>query len=218
MAPLRIVGWLALGLAAALGCYGVAGLIGGAIPANRGWREPAAGVVIYVESNGIHTGLILPNVAAGVDWRGLAAASDLRNPAYAGVDHVAIGWGDKHFFLDTPTWWDVRPGTVAAAAIGSDETLIHVEHIPEPRVTGPDTRRIVLTSEQYRRLAAFVRRSFAARGPHYPGYFDYDAFYAARGHYDALTTCNSWTGAALRYAGVRVGLWTPFPATVMWWF
>ena len=106
----------AVGLVLALVGYGAAGMVGGALPANPGWREPATGIAIHVESNGVHTVLILPKVAAGVDWRDLARASDLRDPRYAGYDHVAIGWGERGFFLGTPTWWDVRPTTVLAAA------------------------------------------------------------------------------------------------------
>lgn len=199
-----------------VGC-GTVGMIGGTIPANVGWREPADGVAIWVEDNGIHTDIVMPKVAAGIDWRRLARAGDLADPRYAGFDHVAIGWGEHAFFLDTPTWADVRPRIILAAAIGSDRTLLHVEHVPRPTV-GSDVRMIRLTPGQYRRLAAFVMASVKPGGRHYPGYAASDAFYEARGHYDALRTCNAWTGDALRHAGVRVGAWTPFPATVMGWF
>jgi uncharacterized protein (TIGR02117 family) len=215
---MRIIRRSLAGLALLLLGYGAAGMVGGAIPVNRGWRPPATGVVIYVENNGIHTGLILPKVASGIDWRDVARARDLRDPRYAAFDHVAIGWGEQRFFLETPTWWDVRPATIAAAAMGSDATLLHVEHIPAPHGDGDYVRRIVLSPDQYARLAAFIRASVAPAGTRYPGYFDYDAFYTGRGHYDAVRTCNDWTGEALRRAGVRTGAWTPFPVTVMGWF
>ena len=205
-----------LALALALLGYVAAGLIGGALPANRDWRPPREGVAIWVESNGTHTSLVLPKVAAGVDWRPLMPADDLPDPRYGRYRHVAVGWGDHDFFLTTPTWWDVRPGTVLAAAWGSNLTLLHVEHVPPP-VPGADTRRVVLRPEEYRRLAAFVRASIGSRR-HWPGYAANDVFYAARGRYSAITTCNAWTGAALRAAGVRVGRWTPFPETVLRWF
>ena len=198
--------------------YGAAGLIGGAMPSNAVWRPPANGVLIYVESNGIHVGLLMPKVAAGVDWRGWAPARDLADPRYARFDHVAIGWGEHAFFLETPTWSSVRPGTIAAAAIGSDRTLMHVEHVAAPAPGGPDVRAIVLRPAEYRRLAAYVQASFAPQRRAYRGYAGDDGFYTARGHYSAIHTCNAWTGDALRYAGVRIGRWTPFPVTVMRWF
>lgn len=215
-AAFRVARSLIAGLAGLLLGYVAAGLIGGSLPANAGWREPAEGVTIWVESNGIHTGLVMPKLAAGVDWRPFAPAADLRDPRYAGFDHVAIGWGERGFYLQTATWADVRPRVVLGAAWGSDATLLHVEHIPAPR-DGPDERRVVLRPNEYRRLAAFIRASLASRR-HWPGYSGNDVFYEARGRYSGLRTCNSWTGAALRTAGVRVGRWTPFPVTVLGWF
>ena len=210
--------WWALGaVPAVIASYVAAGLIGGAIPANGGWQAPARGVRIFVESNGVHTGIIVPKVAAGVDWRDVVRAADLRDPRYAGYDHVSFGWGDKAFYLETPTWAEVKLRTVLAAAFGSNRTLIHVDHLPMPRA-GDGARAIVVTPAQYRRLAAYIRASVRAGRARYPGYAGYDAFYDANGRYDAVRTCNAWTGDALRYAGVRVGVWTPFPATVMWWF
>ena len=204
-----------LGLLA--GGYAAAGLIGGAIPANAAWRPPVEGVRVYVESNGIHVGIVVPKVAAGVDWRGIAPGADVADPRYGGYDHLAIGWGERAFFLDTATWADLRLRTLLAAARGSDATLMHIEHVPAPR-TGNNARSIMLRPEEYRRLAAYIRRSFATDRERHRGYDANDAFYAATGHYSAIRTCNAWTGDALRHAGVRIGRWTPFPVTVLGWF
>ena len=213
---LTVVARLGQALALLLLAYGAAGLTGGALPANAGWRAPAQGVTIWVEDNGIHTGLVLPKVAAGVDWRGVAPAADLRDARYGRFPYLAIGWGEHGFYLGTPNWSDLRPGVVLGAVFGSDATLLHVEHIARP-IDGPAARRVVLRPEEYRRLAAFVRTALKSRR-HWPGYADDDVFYEARGRYSAIATCNAWTGAALRAAGVRVGRWTPFPLTVMGWF
>ncbi len=197
--------------------YATAGLIGGAIPANASWRPPAQGVRIYVESNGIHVGIVVPKVAAGVDWRGMAPGADLADPRYASYDHLAIGWGERAFYLDTATWADLKLRTVLGAARGSDATLMHVEHVPAPR-PGGDVRTVVLRPEEYRRLAASIRASFAPSPERHRGYGANDVFYAARGHYSAIRTCNAWAGDMLRQAGVRIGRWTPFPVTVLGWF
>jgi uncharacterized protein (TIGR02117 family) len=214
--------WAARALAALLAifaAYLLAGHIGGAIPSNRDWAPPREGVTIYVETNGIHTGVTVPTVAAGIDWRRLVRAEHLRDPRYAG-GWLAFGWGERAFYLETPTWADLDISTVAKSAIGSDRTLVHVDHIARVR-PGEDARPVVLTPEQYRQLVDHILRTFALRdGAAVPvgSYGVADVFYEARGHYDALQTCNSWTGDALRAAGVRVGAWTPFPWTVMWWF
>ncbi|WP_174280198.1 TIGR02117 family protein [Sphingomonas bacterium] len=215
--PLALVAVPVSVLALAVLGYGVAALVGGSIPTNAGWRPPARGVTIWVESGPIHTGLVLPKVAAGVDWRGFAPPGDFGDPRAAGFGYLAIGWGEHGFFLGTPTWRELRPGTVLRAVAGSDETLLHVEHVARP-VAGEDERPVTLTPAQYRRLAAFIVSSRRPGGRRWRGYGPADVFYEARGRYGLGHTCNSWTSDALRTAGVRVGWWTPLPVTVSGWF
>src|SRR6185312_15117005 len=124
--------------------YATAGMIGGSIPANPAWMQPTEGVRIYVEDNGIHTGIVMPVAAAGVDWRGTFPASDIGDPRYANFDHIAVGWGDRAFYVETPTWSDINLATVGRAAIGSSRTVLHVEHVPAPPI-GNAVRAIVLT-------------------------------------------------------------------------
>lgn len=210
---MRALRGLVLAVALAALGYAVAGAVGGLVPRNPGWRAPADGVTIWVEDNGIHTGVVLPVRAAGVDWRTDFPARDLRDPRYAAYGYIAVGWGERGFYLGTPTWWDVRPWTLLHAALGSEDTLLHVEHIARP-VTGPQVRAVTLRVAEYRRLAAVVRAS-RRDGAAVPGYGAYDAFYPATGRYDAVRTCNAWTGDTFAAAGVRVGAWTPFPTAVM---
>ena len=48
------------------------------------------------------------------------------------------------------------------------------------------------------------------------GYGSFDAFFAAKGGFNALLGCNTWTGAMLRAGGLRTGFWTPLPPTLRW--
>src|SRR3546814_7837720 len=50
------------------------------------------------------------------------------------------------------------------------------------------------------------------------GYGASDVFYEAHGYYSLFRTCNEWTGRQLRSIGIRIGRWTPFSASVMYWF
>lgn len=193
--------------------YAAAGLIGGAIPAGRG--APAGQITIFVADNGVHTGIVVPVAAVGVDWRQRVPADAIRDARYAEHRWMVFGWGDRAFYLETPSWAEARPGRILRAAIGSDATVIHAEYVGRPP-TGPQLRAVRISAAGYRRLAQFIDATFAA-GPPVPGYGVNDAFFPARGRYSAIRTCNAWTGEALRAAGVRMGMWTPFPATVMWW-
>ncbi len=191
-----------------------AGLLGH-VAVNRNWREPADGITIYVQSNGVHTGVVLPAVGGGIDWRARVRASDLPDPRGVG-QWLAFGWGDRDFYLNTPRWQDMHAATIASALVGSGRTLVHVDHLD---AFAPDAywRPLRLRPAEYARLAAFVAATFADRPEVIRGYTARDVFYTARGHYSALRTCNVWTGDALRSAGVRVGAWTVFEGDVMRW-
>ncbi len=228
MAPrLLMVGkWLAavLGtLVAVAGLYLLAGVAGSLIPDNKDWSAPKTGVRIFVRTNGVHTWLVLPKRAAGIDMSDLSGPAHIRDPRYAAGDYLGFGFGNREFYLNTPTWADLRPATALVAAVGGGPGLMHVDHVWRPRANG-DQHPIVLTPDQYRRLAAFVRQSFVLTisGRSQPltgtGYGAADTFYAARGRYDAYRNCNEWVGEGLRTAGVKVGIWTPFTQSIMWRF
>lgn len=217
--------WIARGALALLAVpllYLLAALIGAIVPAGGGAPQPDDGVVIFVRTNDVHTWLMVPTVAAGVDWRSLAPARDLADPARAG-DYLAFGWGSRAFYLNTPTWHDLTLPVAAGALFGNGPALMHVDHEPSPRAT-IDERPIRLTVDQYHALARYIRASFALdeMGLTVPlrgrGYGPSDAFYEARGHYNMFRTSNEWSGAGLRASGVKVGIWTPFAQSLMWRF
>jgi uncharacterized protein (TIGR02117 family) len=198
--------------------YFTAALIGGLVPANAGWKQAERGVKIFVRTNGVHTWIMVPTVAEGIDWRPLAPPSHIQDPRYAS-DYLAIGYGNRDFYLNTPTWGDLSLRTALAAALGGGPSLVHVEHEHDPR-PNEYQRPIMLSVEEYRRLTAHIRASFdLAGGRSKPligrGYGPADVFYEARGPYNAYRTCNEWTGEALRAAGVRTGVWTPLSESIM---
>ncbi len=207
-------------LFAAAGLYMMAGIAASLIPANGDWREPEDGVLIYVHDNGVHTGLVLPRENAFADWNDLVSDADLADPRYA-ADHLLFGWGDRQFYLETPTWGDLSLSTGIAALFGSDSTLVHVDHVRDP-AAAHDMRPLRVSPEEYAAIAAAIRAQFAldAQGRSQPirGYGPGDVFYEAHGRYSPIRTCNEWTGSILRDAGVRIGQWTPFNFGVMRWF
>jgi uncharacterized protein (TIGR02117 family) len=199
----------------------VAAFMLGAITVHEGWRQPERGVQLYVRTNGVHTWILMPKVSAVMDWRAYAPPHHLRDPRYGRGDYIAVGYGNREFYLNTPTWADLTLRNAAFAAFGGGPPLLHVEHEYRPTVT-EDTRPLRVTPDEYRRLVRFIRARFRldSRGRTIPllgrGYGDWDMFYEAEGGYSFVLTCNEWTGRALRAAGVRMGLWTPLSQSVMW--
>lgn len=208
--------WIAGALAAVVALFLLAAWIGSSIPRNPGWQEPEDGVEIFVESNGVHTALVVPLVTPERDWRGVFPVSHIAEPARP-YTHVSISWGERQVFLETPTWWDLRPTTVLRIAGVGGEGLLHVAHYVEP-ARAKDSRPFRLTRREYRGLVAAIDRTLplGARIRH-PGYDDYDVFYDAPGRYTLRNTCNQWTSDTLAAAGVRTGRWTPFAGGVMKW-
>jgi uncharacterized protein (TIGR02117 family) len=198
--------------------YFLAAFVGAMVPANAGWREPDRGVTIFVRTNGVHTWILLPAVSAEMDWRRIAPAAHIREPARAG-NYLAFGYGNREFYLNTPRWADLRFRTALTAAFGEGRSLMHVEHERDPR-PNEYQKAFRISREQHRRLSRYILASFdlGVSGQSIPllgrGYGPADVFYEARGPYNAFFTCNEWTGAALRAAGIRMGRWTPLSQSV----
>ena len=217
----RIASWAAAGLIAIPCLYFFLAFVLALVPANAGWREPKQGITIFVRTNGVHTWIMVPKVTPDMDWRPLVPGNDLEDKRWGRASHVALGYGNRTFYLETPTWGDLTMKNAFLAAFGQGRSLMHADHAHAP---APDEtqRPIVLTREQYARLSAFMLASFQRdpNGRTMPligrGYSSNDMFYEAVGPYNAVLTCNEWTGRALRHAGVRTGLWTPLSWSIMW--
>lgn len=213
---LRIAGKALAWLALALGLFMLAAWVGSSLPRNSEWRQPDRGVEIMVETNGVHTAIVMPLVSPHKDWRADFPAADLPAPD-SPYTHVSVSWGEREVFLNTPTWADLSPLTALRALVGGD-ALLHVAHYVRP-APSDDARILRLRADEYRRLVRRIER-YVPRGasrPVYPGYADYDVFYDAPGSYHLGNTCNQWTSDTLAAAGVRIGRWTPFAGGVMKW-
>jgi len=209
----RALAWLAL----IIGLFMLGGWVGSTVPRNSSWTEPADGIPIMIETNGIHTAIVVPLVTPQKDWRVDFPVADIAGPD-RGYTHVSISWGERSVFLETPTWADLSPSAAVRAAIGS-EGLLHVAHYVRPAPS--ETARVVLLRPtEYASLVAAIEHQVkpATHRTTHPGYEDWDVFYSAPGTYHLGNTCNQWTSDQLAAAGVKVGWWTPFAGGVMKWF
>lgn len=200
--------------------YFVAGWIGSSIARNPDWRQPDSGIAIMIETNGTHTGIVMPVATSVKDWR--ETFPEIARERGGQTTHIAVGWGEREVFLHVPTWGDLSPFTALRITLIGGDSLIRVSHYVRP-APSQYHRPLRVTREQYRRITRRVEASLAPPGPGgarevLRGTYQADAYYQARDRYTLLRTSNSWTGDVLGDAGVRIGLWTPFAGGVMKWF
>ncbi len=220
--PLRRIGFAALALLMlpAAG-FPLAGWIGSAVPVNSGAAQPQHGVTIMVETNGVHTGIVVPIANAQKDWRSTFPSAAL--PVRGGQlpTHLAIGWGEREIFLNVPEWSDLSPATaLRIAALGGD-AVMRVSHYVRP-APSENHRPVTLSEAQYARLVQAIEAALPAPPPGgtreiLHGSYSDDAYYLANGSYSLANSCNTWVGEVLAGAGVEMGWWTPFAGGVMKW-
>lgn len=190
----------------------------GLIPVNNDFQPTDDGVEIMVTSSGVHADFVLPMRNETVDWSQQLRPGDFAGDV-SGATRVSVGWGNKEFYMDTPTWADLKAGTVARALFWPSPTCMHVFMWDEGTLPA-DARKTRISPEQYRRLVEYIRGTFRRdEGDRFicvkgRGYGPNDAFYEAHGSYHAFNTCNCWVGRGLKVAGVRTGWYTPLPKTV----
>ena len=185
------------------------------------WRAAAATPAvthhILVLNNPIHTDIAIPvDDAVRKRFHFLAEAGIPADSPE--VRYIVFGWGGRAFYLETPTWSELKAAPVMKA-LTLDASVMHVDVAgdiaePHPEVAGFD-----IGEARFAALLDFIDASFQ-RGPKGPivvpdaAYSRSDGFYEANGHFNALVGCNTWTAAALRTAGLRTGWWNPLPASL----
>jgi uncharacterized protein (TIGR02117 family) len=169
-------------------------------------------------ANPIHTDIALPADPDVLERFGFLAESGM--PLGDGrVKWLIVGWGGRSFYLETPTWSDLKPGP-AIAALTVDASVMHVGvtgDIPE----GTDgITPIDLSPQAFAAVMQVASNSFASGSDGRPiliegrSYGAFDRFYEAKGRFNAVVGCNTWTGAVLRQGGIRTGWWNPMPQSL----
>lgn len=210
----RYTGMACLGIEVFVLVYVVLASVIYRIPVNGESADDPA-IDLYILTNGVHTDVVMPVRNDVMDW-----SRDVRFEHTLSGDtsfrYVGMGWGHRGFYLDIPTWDDLTIGIALNAALGLGSTAIHATFYDEVR-PGRHCRRMRVSRDQYARLVRFIRNSFDLDGNGRAvlietdaQYGRHDAFYEAHGAYHVFRTCNSWTNAALKAAGQRAALWTPF--------
>jgi len=170
--------------------------------------------IIYVTSNGVHTDFVVPIKNAEMDWgKYLNLTDEFKQDSTR--NFIAIGWGDKNFFLKTKNWDDLTAGTALKATFGLGTGAVHVVQLAEPDNHDKNVIRLVISKQDYQKLCAYIKGNFVVIGDglsrirKHP-YSQYDFFFDANSTYSLWYTCNSWTNSGLKACNQPACLWTPF--------
>jgi uncharacterized protein (TIGR02117 family) len=222
----RLVGCAVAVLLAAPAVYLLAALALGLLATNPEWRpapRSEGAVPIWLRTNGVHADLVLPARKPhdfAQEFTPDAVIDGTRETAVNEFGWIAFGWGDRAFYLNTPSWADLDAGIAWRALTAQGPSAMHVEYVRRPE--NYDVRLLWLAADDYARLVDYVRAGFkrtAGGAPiriDHPGYFATDAFYEGVGSYSPVLTSNEWVRRGLAKAGVRTARWAPFERALMW--
>lgn len=170
-------------------------------------------VEIFILTNGVHTDIVMPVKSEQIDWSQQIQYKNTQ-AADSTYSYIAMGWGDKGFYLETPEWSDLKASVAFKAASGLSTTAIHATYYKKMKL-GNDCKSMLISKEQYQRLITYITDSFQkdASGNFIPiktdaNYGKTDAFYEANGSYSIFKTCNSWANTGLKTCGQKCCLWT----------
>ncbi|WEK69860.1 MAG: TIGR02117 family protein [Candidatus Chryseobacterium colombiense] len=171
-------------------------------------------IPVYIYTNGVHTDIVMPVKNDLQDWSLKLPFNNIRSKK-TDYNYIGVGWGDKGFYLDTPTWADLKFSTAFKAAFWLSESAMHCTYYREMK-EGEDCKKIMISRSQYQKLVQFVENKFDQDQngkfiliPTNAMYGDNDAFYDAKGTYSFLYTCNTWANDALKAAEQKAAFWTP---------
>lgn len=175
--------------------------------------QGADGYEMYILSNGVHTDLVLPLRTVDKDWtKQLSFEHTVSKDS--NMQYVGFGWGDKGFYLETPTWADLKASTAIKAMFFMSSSAMHVTFHQEMQLND-HCKKVWISKENYRLLVAFIDQSFQKTDKgeylYIPGhaYEQNDGFYEALRTYNLFYTCNTWANNGLKSAHLKACLWTP---------
>jgi len=211
---LKYAGRCSIAFIALVGLYFLIAFCCSRITINASPSNPKE-VAIYIMTNGVHTDIIVPAVSAEMNWtKEISYQNTLE--ADSTYQYLAMGWGDKKFYLETPEFSDLKLSNGLRAISGLSTSAMHTTYYRNIREDA-SCKKIIISKAQYRQLIDYVLNSFkkdetghlinVKSNIHYDiG----DAFYEANGSYSIFKTCNTWANAALKACGQKSCLWTIF--------
>jgi len=193
------------------------------LPVNCNYKPPEKGIIIYLTSNEVHTDFVLPVKTQQKDWR-----KDFPDTTFRKVDstfkYISFGWGDKEFYLNTPTWSDFKLNIALQALFFSSASLMHITYLKSNPIESDFSKKLLITEKQYRGLIDYLDHSFTKdkNGKYIlikvPFRSSNENYYESGESYNFINTCNNWTNEGLKLMGIKTATWAPFDRCILYYF
>ncbi|MCK5638685.1 MAG: DUF2459 domain-containing protein [Flavobacteriaceae bacterium] len=176
------------------------------IPINNEEENSEKNNSIYLNSNGVHLNIII-------------AKDQLHSKLLDGLkyfkndNYFAFGWGDKNFYLNTPTWSNLTFNNSCRALFLKSASLIHLTRYPT--IKG-DWVEIKVNQNQLNKINQYIDKTFYLDSLNKKillnnkGYSYNNDFYESLGSFTCFKTCNTWVNSGLKESDIKACLWTPF--------
>ncbi len=165
---------------------------------------------LYIASNGLHLDFILERKHFTEQWNREIYLADQ-------AEYLGFGWGDKEFYMNTPTWKDLSfMGAIRATFVKTDAAL----HLTAYQFYQEHWVELTLCESQFTTILNHIHQTFKTTGESYQlipstGYGPNDCFFEAHGNYNFIHTCNQWVNVGLKKAQVPTSIWSPFDRGIL---
>ena len=178
-------------------------LLNGCATTPRAQEVPIANTrhTIYFIYRSWHTSILID--AKTLARHSPLLANDLRNEKFA-----RVGWGDGDYFTGKSKTW----GTAAKALVASHYSAVQLltyDYDPFDEIPADTIVPLAISDEGMRNLIGHINNSIARDKSDAPVRLPalgnaMGTFFEANGHYSVFSNCNTWSGQALRTAGLPV--------------
>lgn len=170
---------------------------------------------IYVKTNGVHADIVIP-----VNYLSENFVQKLQMPIKA--QFLSFGWGDKNFYLNTPSWTDLSFTTAFEALFMQSASVMHVTAYSwKNKQMNNNWKEVKVCQHQLDKIIRHIYTSFKDENIYgfvsikSANYYTTDKFFDAYGSYNCFYTCNTWVVEGFQKANIPVAIWSPFDFGVL---
>lgn len=183
----------------------------------EGNKEKNSIHTVFLMKSGIHVDFLLPISNEFKDWQEEFPISNTRSKDST-YKKIAIGWGSKDFYMNTPTWDDLTLKIFLISNFGLGSSAIQVKYYTDTLPKDSKITPLKLSNNQYKKLVKYIETSLKRSKtnnsslilPKNPKVLtENNSFYDAKQTYSLLLTCNTWINNGLKASGQKACLWTP---------